>query len=73
MCTGQVPDVHAQDLNRASGSYFGKVRSNYLGTEFTLYDDGPSPKRSRDGEHDHSFLAALAAFSHMQASKRCVL
>lgn len=28
------------DLSRRSGNYFGKLRANYLGTEFVMYDKG---------------------------------
>ena len=32
------------DLDRYGPNYLGKVRSNWLGTEFTVYDDGGNPK-----------------------------
>ena len=32
----------AQDLQRNSGSACGMVQSNFLGTEFTIYDRGMS-------------------------------
>jgi Tub family len=32
-----------RDLNRDSDSFLGKVRSNYFGTEFTIFDDGLAP------------------------------
>jgi len=31
------------DTSRNSGNYFGKLRSNFLGTEFTIYDKGAKP------------------------------
>lgn len=31
---------------KSSGEFLGKVRSNFLGTEFVLYDDGDKPKKS---------------------------
>jgi hypothetical protein len=31
------------DLSRASENYVGKVRSNFVGTEFVLYDKGEAP------------------------------
>eukprot|EP01035_Chromulina_nebulosa_P019855 gene19855-25805_t len=34
------------DLNRESGNYLGKLRSNFVGTEFQVYDNGVSPKES---------------------------
>lgn len=35
-----------EDLARDSESYFGKARSNFVGTEFTLYDDGISGRKA---------------------------
>ena len=32
------------DLSRNSGSYLGKLRSNFIGTEFVIYDKGVNPK-----------------------------
>jgi tubby-related protein 1 len=32
-----------RDLARDSAAFLGKVRANFLGTEFQLYDDGESP------------------------------
>lgn len=39
------------DLARKSGNFFGKVRSNFIGTEFTIYDRGANPmkKEKNDG------------------------
>lgn len=38
---------HSQtDLARHSSAYVGKVRSNFIGTEFTCYDSGVSPAKA---------------------------
>ena len=37
------------DLNRASNNYLGKLRSNFMGTEFQIFDDGYNPKEERGG------------------------
>jgi hypothetical protein len=34
------------DLNRSGSSYLGKLRSNFVGTEFQVFDDGVNPKES---------------------------
>ena len=34
-----------EDLHRNSGNFYGKVRSNFLGTEFTIYDRGEKPSK----------------------------
>ncbi|KAJ8479555.1 hypothetical protein OPV22_023282 [Ensete ventricosum] len=36
-----VISLTADDFSRASSSYIGKVRSNFLGTKFTVYDSQP--------------------------------
>lgn len=32
------------DLSRTSENFVGKLRSNFVGTEFYIYDNGPNPK-----------------------------
>jgi hypothetical protein len=39
-----------QDLSRKSDAYVGKCKSNFVGTEFTLWDSGSNPKGLKDGE-----------------------
>jgi tubby-related protein 1 len=36
------------DLSRNSGNFYGKLRSNFIGTEFTLYDKGSNPDKKDD-------------------------
>lgn len=36
------------DLNRVGDNYLGKLRSNFVGTEFQIFDDGVNPKDSED-------------------------
>ncbi|VBB26685.1 unnamed protein product, partial [Acanthocheilonema viteae] len=38
--------IDPTDLRRYGNSFVGKVRSNALGTQFTLYDNGENPKKS---------------------------
>jgi tubby-related protein 1 len=40
-----VISVDEDDLNRNSGHFFGKLRSNFMGTEFTIFDKGAKPGR----------------------------
>jgi len=44
-----------RDLTRESPAFIGKVRANFVGTEFTIYDDGQSP----DAHGPASSAAAL--------------
>lgn len=39
------------DLSRTAESFIGKLRSNLLGTQFTVYDSGVAPRRN-DGRGD---------------------
>ncbi|GFT06306.1 tubby protein homolog [Trichonephila clavipes] len=39
--------VDATDLSRGGDSFIGKLRSNLLGTIFTVYDSGSNPKNKR--------------------------
>lgn len=38
-----VISVSQEDTGRKSVHYFGKIRSNFVGTEFTVYDKGSKP------------------------------
>ncbi|TYI49963.1 hypothetical protein E1A91_D12G069500v1 [Gossypium mustelinum] len=40
-CTDFVISLVADDFSRASNTYVGKLRSNFLGTKFTVYDSQP--------------------------------
>jgi tubby-related protein 1 len=33
-------------MDKGSGGYLGKVRSNFLGTEFSIFDNGKGPKKA---------------------------
>merc|ERR1719465_267755 len=34
-----------EDLSRTSSNYFGKLKSNFMGTEFQMYDQGTNPEK----------------------------
>lgn len=36
-----------EKMKKGTQGYLGKVRSNFLGTEFYLYDDGVNPKKEK--------------------------
>ena len=46
------------DLARQSGNFFGKLRSNFIGTEFVLYDNGTNPEKLDDAQKDSSLIQA---------------
>lgn len=43
-----------KDLDKSSVNYLGKVRSNFVGTEFQIFDDGISPKKDDDDDKHNS-------------------
>jgi len=52
------------DLSRGGDAYVGKLRSNLIGTQFTVYDNGTSPyKSSVDGVQERQELAAVVYVS----------
>jgi len=46
------------DLARQSGNFFGKLRSNFIGTEFVLYDKGTNPEKLDDAQKDSALIQA---------------
>ncbi|KAF8401556.1 hypothetical protein HHK36_012498 [Tetracentron sinense] len=40
-CTDYIISLDADDMSKGSGTYIGKLRSNFLGTKFTIYDGQP--------------------------------
>ena len=45
-----IISLDVADTSRHSPHFAGKVRSNFLGTEFVLYDAGDKPGKQRGGE-----------------------
>ncbi|KAJ8764383.1 hypothetical protein K2173_006123 [Erythroxylum novogranatense] len=41
-CTDFIISLLADDFSRASNTYVGKLRSNFLGTKFTIFDTQPT-------------------------------
>jgi tubby-related protein 1 len=38
--------LESDDLARNGGAYFGKLRGNYVGTEYVLYNNGLKPGKN---------------------------
>lgn len=58
--------LDSDDLTRDSGSYFGKLRSNFIGTEFVLYDAGLSPDKADKGLDEAHVRQELCAVLYKQ-------
>ncbi|XP_015727222.1 tubby-related protein 3 [Coturnix japonica] len=57
-----VISVDPTDLSREGESFIGKLRSNLMGTKFTVYDHGVSPVKAQgqvDKAHTRQELAAI--------------
>lgn len=42
--------LSATNFDRGTPEYVGKLRANFVGTQFTLFDDGVNPRQARHGE-----------------------
>ncbi|XVF66289.1 hypothetical protein PTKIN_Ptkin10aG0023200 [Pterospermum kingtungense] len=40
-CTDYIISLRAEDMSKGSSAYVGKLRSNFLGTKFTIFDGQP--------------------------------
>ncbi|ODN06506.1 Tubby protein [Orchesella cincta] len=54
----------ATDLSRGGDSYIGKVRSNLIGTQFTVFDNGDPPKRTGPASDKGALREELAAVAY---------
>ncbi|KAL0158798.1 hypothetical protein M9458_046874, partial [Cirrhinus mrigala] len=52
--------IDATDLSRGGENFIGKLRSNLMGTKFTVFDNGLNPDRAlRDMSNARQELAAI--------------
>ncbi|XP_017580793.1 tubby protein homolog [Pygocentrus nattereri] len=56
--------IDPTDLSRDTSSYIGKLRSNVLGTKFTVYDNGENPERKAFIKESESLRKELAAICY---------
>lgn len=61
--------MNRNDLNRKSFNFLGKVRSNFMGTEFTLYDHGEDPKKVKNKDLARSELGMVFYESNLLGTK----
>ena len=54
------------DLDKDSKNYLGKLRSNFLGTEFTIYDKGISPAEVKHVEENASLHIVRQELAYIQ-------
>uniref|UniRef100_A0A6I8NBX8 Tubby-like protein n=1 Tax=Ornithorhynchus anatinus TaxID=9258 RepID=A0A6I8NBX8_ORNAN len=53
--------VDPTDLSRGGESFIGKLRSNLMGTKFTVYDNGVNPSKASSGSDTSSLRQELSA------------
>lgn len=39
-------------MEKSAGGYLGKVRSNFLGTEFSIFDNGKGLKKANENKNN---------------------
>lgn len=54
-----VVSVDLDDLSRGSGNFYGKLRSNFVGTEFSVFDSGAKPGKASAGNIVRTEVAAI--------------
>ncbi len=62
-----IVSTSAQDLSRGGQNFISKLRSNFLGTSFTIYDNGENPT-SRSLHPDKSNLRQELAAVHYETN-----
>jgi len=58
-----------EDISRNSDSFIGKLRSNFIGTEFQLYDNGEKSSKMKSGTHLRNHLASIVYETNLFGSK----
>jgi hypothetical protein len=61
------------DLHRTGHSYLGKLRSNFVGTEFQVFDDGINPRESEADEGPGGHSKWLFSFTVMDPCIKSLL
>lgn len=61
--------LQKNEFKRGSKSYLGKCRSNFLGTEFHVYDDGMNPKKSSNYDSLRKQLCVVVYDTNLMGTK----
>lgn len=57
------------NLKRKGKGYLGKLRSNFMGTEFNVYDPGENPGKTKPGESIRKEMAAVLYEANVLGAK----
>lgn len=47
-----VISTDVNQMEKSAGGYLGKVRSNFLGTEFSIFDNGKGMKKANENKNN---------------------
>ena len=61
--------MNKNEFSKTNPGFLGKVRSNFLGTEFTLFDNGENPKKIKTRDKARSQLGMVFYESNILGSK----
>ena len=61
--------IDQDNIKRKGKGFLGKVRANFMGTEFTVYDHGTNPKKAIAGEPTRKEMGAVLYESNVLGSK----
>ena len=49
-----IISTDSEKMEKSTAAYLGKVRSNFLGTEFVIFDTGANPKQVKNDDEVRS-------------------
>ncbi|GMI66564.1 tubby like protein 3 [Hibiscus trionum] len=62
-CTDYIISLNGNDVSKGSSTYIGKLRSNFLGTKFTVYDAQPPNAGTKDTKSSSTRLINMKQVS----------
>jgi tubby-related protein 1 len=64
-----VISADSDKMEKSPNGYLGKVRSNFLGTEFCLYDSGKNPKKAKSKDQTRTQQGVVQYETNVLGSK----
>ncbi len=61
--------IEQEKLEKKAKGFLGKTRSNFLGTEFMIFDDGDNPKKAKDHDQVRQQHGAVMYETNVLGSK----
>jgi len=57
-----VISTDSNQMEKSTSGYLGKVRSNFLGTEFSIFDNGKSPKKATPAKNNLRYQQGVVQY-----------